>query len=389
MNILFTSTVFPHARDRTRGTYNRELAAALAAEHDVRVVAPVAWREAIKTLDRRTDDDPPGVPVARPAYWYLPKVRPQSLGRRLFAANRRGLRQIAAGWKPDLVVSYWLYPDAWAGQEVADALGARHATIVGGSDVLKLPHEPKRGPLVRDVLARCDTALAVSQQLVDAIHQVDPSTHAVNWSQGIRTETLHPGDAAEARQRLGWPVDVPTFLWVGRMVGVKALPRLIEAFAALQRTTPSRLVLVGGGPSQAGAVEAAAAAGVSDRVHFAGPIAPAALGDWYRACDAVVLSSDSEGLPNVLREGLACGRPFASSHVGGIGEIGEDDCRVLARPGDVASLTDAMQTVLAGRFRQAAEARPVRTWATAASDLLAAVESSPTAAPPASVSVAN
>ena len=87
-----------------------------------------------------------------------------------------------------------------------------------------------------------------------------------------------------------------------------------------------------------------------------------------------MLSSDSEGLPNVLREGLACGRPFAASHVGGIGEIGDDSCRVLAAPGDAAALADAMRRVLGESYQTAALARPVRTWQDAADDLLAAVD---------------
>ena len=128
--------------------------------------------------------------------------------------------------------------------------------------------------------------------------------------------------------------------------------------------------MVGNGPSQEPTERLVAERGLTDRVRFVGPVAPAALGDYYRACDATVLSSDSEGLPNVLRESLACGRPFASSLVGGVGEIGHDDCRTLAPPGDAAGLAEAMRRVLDPKYRQAAAARPVRTWQIAASDLV-------------------
>ena len=314
----------------------------------------------------------------------MPRFRPQSLGRRLLAASRRGLRDVGHGWTPDLVVSYWLYPDAWAAQQLADSHRARHATIVGGSDVLQLPSDPLRGAYARDVLQRCDAALAVSEQLVRAIESVEPQAHAVVWSQGIRTETLFPGPADRARRELRLPPDGPVFLWVGRMVEVKRLDRLLDAFAMLKPNTgdaPHRLVLVGDGPSRAAAEAHAATIGVAHRVVFAGAIAPAELGPWYRACDAVVISSDSEGLPNVLREGLACGRPFASSDVGGISEIGDDGCRVLSDAGSAASLADAMATVLRPSFRDGAAAWPVRTWSDAAADLLAAVPSRPSREP--------
>ena len=358
-----------------RGTYNRELCAALAKSHDVRTVAPVRWPDAVRARDLRTGDDPE-LPIARPPFWFLPRMAPRLLGGRLFAAMRRGVRQVGRDWTPDLVVSYWLYPDAWAAQRLADDFGCAHATIVGGSDVLHIAHEAGRGPLARDVLRRCDVALAVSRQLVDAVADVEPAAHAAVWSQGIRTEVLFDGPRSEARRRLGWPDDGPLFLFVGRLAPVKALPRLLDAFAALQTDVPSRLAIVGSGPESDRAIAHARAIGVSGRVLFPGPIAPAKLGDCYRACDAVVLSSDSEGLPNVLREGLACGRPFASSDVGGISEIGDDTCRTLAAPGDADALADAMRDVLSPAIQDGATRWPVRTWDDAADDLLAAVRAS-------------
>lgn len=380
MKILYASTVFPHARDQTRGTYNRELVAGLQAlGHDVRVVAPVPWRQSRGSSP--SPDDPPNLPIARPTYWYLPRLAPRHLGTRLFAAMRRGVRQIARGWTPDLLISYWLYPDGWAAQKLARDVGAPHVTIVGGSDVLQLPHEARRGPLARSVLRDCDLALAVSQQLVDAIGQLDSTTAARQWSQGIRTSVLHDGDQAEARRELNWdrilphwPSDEPVFVWVGRMVGVKALPRLLEATQLAGQSSPLRLVVVGDGESHESTVELARSMGLGDRVHFAGARPPRELGHWYRAGDAVVLSSDSEGLPNVLREALACGRPFASTHVGGIAEIGDESCRVLAPPGDAVALAEAMRTVLQPSYRKGAAAYPVHSWVDAASELLSAVE---------------
>ena len=373
MNILFASTVFPHARDVIRGTYNRELCAALARQANVRVVAPVPWKDAVRPGRLTIPDDPSGLQIARPTYWYLPRMAPQALGSRLFAAMRRGVRQVAREWTPDLVISYWLYPDAWAAQKLASDFGCEHATIIGGSDVLQIPHEPVRGPFVRSVLKDCNAALAVSQQLVDAIVDIEPTADASVWSQGIRTEILHDGPSDLERSRLKLANDEPVYLWVGRMVPVKAMRRLFDAFAEAQAAGPSQLLLVGNGPERDGAEAYVRELGLADRVRFVGAIAPTELGTYYRAADAVVLSSDSEGLPNVLREGLACGRPFAASHVGGIGEIGDDGCRVLAPPGDSAALARAMIEVLEPRFRTAAGQWPVRTWDVAASDLLASV----------------
>jgi peptidoglycan/xylan/chitin deacetylase (PgdA/CDA1 family) len=61
------------------------------------------------------------------------------------------------------------------------------------------------------------------------------------------------------------------------------------------------------------------------------------------------LPSWSEGLPNTLRESLACGTPFVASRVGGIAEIAHEPANRLVPPGDPAALADAIEQALAER----------------------------------------
>jgi glycosyltransferase involved in cell wall biosynthesis len=83
---------------------------------------------------------------------------------------------------------------------------------------------------------------------------------------------------------------------------------------------------------------------------------------WYRAADLTVLCSDSEGLPNVLRESLACGTPFVSTNVGSIQEIADPSSSILSRKGDAGELADAIETALRGRLRSGAQRYEPRTW---------------------------
>src|SRR5260221_1740036 len=46
MRILFFSYAYPNAAQPTLGTFNRSMLAALAQQHDVRVVSPVSFIEA-------------------------------------------------------------------------------------------------------------------------------------------------------------------------------------------------------------------------------------------------------------------------------------------------------------------------------------------------------
>src|SRR3546814_18833326 len=61
--------------------------------------------------------------------------------------------------------------------------------------------------------------------------------------------------------------------------------------------------------------------GVEQRVHFLGPVANADLPQLYRAADAVVMPSASEGLANAWAEALACGTPLVISDADGAAEL--------------------------------------------------------------------
>ena len=93
-----------------------------------------------------------------------------------------------------------------------------------------------------------------------------------------------------------------------------------------ERGVGFELVLLGDGPLKEAVRAQCVARGISGHVRFVGSKPPEELGAWYRAADRVLLSSHSEGLPNVLREAQACGIPFIATNVGG---VATDTCSSL------------------------------------------------------------
>ncbi len=384
MRILFFSSIFPHGAARVTGTYNLDLCRALAAEHSVRVVAPRTfmnvWHQRRNGLESRANDnwvtEQFGLPVSYPTTYFVPKLGRRFFGTEMWWSVRRHLRQVLAEFQPDAIVSYWAHPDGEVGLRAARELGIPAVNIVGGSDVLILPKNRARRRCIVRVLTESDGVMSVSEKLRQgAIELGVPSQQIHTIYQGIDGERFYPGDAAIARRQLSLPLDRKILLWVGRMAEVKGLDVLIAAVDELRQRIPNvLLVLVGSGPLRDSVATDVAWRELSEHVRFAGSQLPEALPDWYRAADVTVLSSTSEGLPNVLRESLACGRPFVSTDVGSITEIADSAGGAawseLVPVGDANAFAAAIERVLQPEYLAAAQAWPRRVWTDTARELV-------------------
>jgi glycosyltransferase involved in cell wall biosynthesis len=83
----------------------------------------------------------------------------------------------------------------------------------------------------------------------------------------------------------------------------------------------------------------------------------------YSAIDVVVLPSRSEGLPGVLIEALAHGKPIVATPVGGVADIITDDVHGRMVPVDQeAELADAIVELLGTRFRNEEDSRTRRQY---------------------------
>lgn len=142
--------------------------------------------------------------------------------------------------------------------------------------------------------------------------------------------------------------DVSRVVCVGRLAEQKGQLLLVDAVARLaEQGTDCELVLAGDGPMR-GRIEAAVRdAGLTGRVRITGWLSNDAVREEMLAARAVVLPSFAEGLPVVLMEALAFGRPVVTTFVAGIPELVKDaENGWLVPAGDVAALCDALAEAL-------------------------------------------
>jgi teichuronic acid biosynthesis glycosyltransferase TuaC len=383
MRLLFIANVFPNPLKPTKGVFNLQLMRAIArAGHDVRVVSPVPWFDEWQAWrtgspgnlgDRHAQRD--GISVYYPRYYYTPKILRSWYGWFYERSIRRTLREVLTGWRPDAVLGYWLHPDGQASATAARMARAPAGVIVGGSDLLLITNEPSRRKRVQAVLDSLDFVVTVNEHLKQKAIELGVDAKKVHvWQQGVDETVFFPGDRDEARTRLSIRRGPPVLLWVGHMVPVKGLEILLEACALLRgRNVPFRLFLVGDGPLREQLASQVNQRNLGDAVTFVGKRLPEQLGNWFRAADLFVLSSWSEGLPNVLRETLACGTPFVASDVGGIAEIAGDSNRLFPA-GDANAMANAIIVSLA-KPAGCAPASGIMSWAQSAQALLEIIES--------------
>lgn len=261
------------------------------------------------------------------------------------AAMAFGFATTVRGGRYD-IVDAWLFP-----ADVMAALGrlvTRTPVVISGRRNIQ-PHVrfgPLAGTVDRLVDRLTDAVVANSTAAAEFAlrsHHTDPSKICTIRNGVELIAPLSTSERTAWRRKVGAGVGDFVIGCVGNYRDLKRHGLLIDAFATLARDQSDLLlVLVGDGPMRPEMERQIAALGLGDRVLLHGrELDPRPM---YGAFDIVVQSSRSEGLPNVLLEAAAAGRPIVATDAGGSGEIVIDGRTGLLVPiDDLDSLTGALR----------------------------------------------
>ena len=163
-------------------------------------------------------------------------------------------------------------------------------------------------------------------------------------------------DVARFRAQFGWPEGAPVVGTVMRFVEQKDPDLWLDTAAEIATARPDmRFLIAGYGELQDRIVRRIASLGLVDRVAMPG--ASTDVGLIYAALDVILLTSVIEGVPNVLIEAQACGRPVVALDVGGVSEaISQDRTGRVVRERSPRRLAEVVIDVL-GEPAWAARAR--------------------------------
>ncbi len=145
---------------------------------------------------------------------------------------------------------------------------------------------------------------------------------------------------APPRQGTGFVV-----LCVARLAPGKGLELLLRAVGILaDRGVDVRLVLVGDGELGPRLRRHSNRLGIDSRVELAGAVGQDDMARYYVDADVFCLPSFAEGVPVVLMEAMATGRPVVATRIAGIPELVEEGVSgLLVAPGNVTELASALE----------------------------------------------
>ena len=235
----------------------------------------------------------------------------------------------------------------------ANVLGARAARTAGVPRLVAgiRVADPRRwrATFERWATASADRIVCVSQGVADYCRRSSFAAEKLivipNGIDVARWQDAQPADL----QPLGIQPGRRVFLFVGRLDEQKGLIPFFAELPRVLRDLPEHdFLLVGEGPFQERLLAQSRQLGIADRVHFAGWQAdvPAIVA----AADLLVLPSRWEGMPNVILEAMAAGKPVVATIVEGIAELlGNATDQQTAEVGQLGKFADRLIEILSNR----------------------------------------
>lgn len=232
--------------------------------------------------------------------------------------------------------------DAWVGSFAARWSGARLVR----TRHLDLPLKRSWHNFIHDwndAIIACGSGMR--QRLVEGCGF--PPDKVFSIPTGINFEALKPDRSiSEIRQSLHVAEHEFLILMLGILRDGKRHDIALQAFAALvAEGRPVRLVIAGDGPVRQRVEKFAADLGVSSHIQFLGDRTDVA--NLFSCADCALLTSESEGVPQAVTQGMGLGVATIATRVGGVPELISDEQSGLLIPAhDVAAAAGALRILM-------------------------------------------
>ncbi len=365
-NYLIITTTFPKSKDdAVSARFVFDLARSLTKHYNVHVMAP-------SSPGAKNREDMGGVIVHRFRYFFPNSLELLNSGNGIlpdlkkniflalelpffFVSELISTAVLIKKEKIDIVNSHWIFPQGFI-CALIKKMGYKnlfHVTTPHAADVFLLKRWGAAGRrLAGFIIKNSDLILPVSTYIKYETERLAGVLRPYEvLPMGADTDKFRENaDKNGLRSRLGFD-DVFTFLFVGKFVEKKGIPFLIQAARIIKDKNISfKLVLIGGGPLEGEVKDMVNKFRLNQEIRLLGWVKNDLLPDIYSASDVVIVPSvfdkkgESEGMPVVINEAMACGVPVIASTVSGIPDIVKDNENGwLTEPADAHKLAAKME----------------------------------------------
>ena len=187
---------------------------------------------------------------------------------------------------PDLILSFFLYPDGFAGLRIAKTLSVPLVAVSIGSDINNI-RDAASARHTRTVLREADFIVTKSHDLrAKAIEMGTSPEKSRAILNGCDLSVFYPSDRSAARRKLGIDEGCEAIVYIGRIDKKKGLIELVQAASLLHAKHPNAQVyMVGEGPDRPAVEHAIKSKHAESYVHAMPSCAPEEVAAWIAAAE--------------------------------------------------------------------------------------------------------
>ncbi len=268
----------------------------------------------------------------------------------------RAMQQLITQRKIDLIHAHWVVPMGFLSTWMARLTQKPLFISLHGSDMYLARQNPVMGRMAAWAFRCAQGITACSPTLADSAIQLGAPrerVHMIPWGADPAKFQVE-GASVELRKQLNATPKDLIIMAAGRLVGKKGFDRLVRAMPEVLASVPNaRLVILGEGPERFSLERLIDELALNGKILLPGNVAWTEMPNYLAASDVFVMPSvrdvtgNFDGLPTVILEAMAAGKPVIATHVGGISlAVQENETGILVDEASPEQLSRALIRLL-------------------------------------------
>ncbi|MFC4404370.1 N-acetyl-alpha-D-glucosaminyl L-malate synthase BshA [Gracilibacillus xinjiangensis] len=219
-------------------------------------------------------------------------------------------------------------------------------TTLHGTDITVLGIDLSMKKMIRFGIEESDAVTAVSNSLVNQTKEMIGVTKDIHVVYNfINEKEYYQNYQQSLKEKYGIGAKEKVIIHISNFRKVKRVDDVVRTFHMVNKSIPSRLLLIGDGPEYRKVYDLVHRLHIEDRVHFLGK--QKNIPELLSLADIKLLLSEKESFGLVLLEAMACGVVCIGTNVGGIPEvIRNGETGYIEELGDVNSIANRVIELL-------------------------------------------